>query len=132
MRIFHKAKRVVAALMVAGGLAGMSVTLAPVPAMAAVDTTSVCSGVSLTGGACNGDEKQFTTVIKLIIQIISLIAGIAAVIMIVVGGLKYITSNGDSSSTASAKNTILYAIIGLVVVALAQVIVRYVLTTASK
>jgi hypothetical protein len=44
-----------------------------------------------------------------------------------VGGLKYITSQGDPNATATAKNTILYAAIGLVVVALAQVIVRFVI-----
>ena len=47
--------------------------------------------------------------------------------MIMVGGLKYMTSQGDSANVASAKNTILYAVIGLVVVALAQVIVKFVL-----
>jgi hypothetical protein len=47
--------------------------------------------------------------------------------MIIVGGVKYITSQGESSNITAAKNTILYAVIGLVVVALAQIIVRFVL-----
>ncbi len=46
--------------------------------------------------------------------------------MIIIGGLKYITSAGESSNVTSAKNTIMYAIIGLVIVALAQFIVRFV------
>jgi hypothetical protein len=52
--------------------------------------------------------------------------------MIIIGGLKYITSSGDSNNITSAKNTILYAIIGLVVVALAQFIVKFVLGKATN
>jgi len=55
------------------------------------------------------------------------IVGIAAVIMIIVGGFRYITSGGNDASVTSAKNTILYAVIGLIVVALSQLIVRFVL-----
>lgn len=70
-------------------------------------------------------------IIKLIINIFSLVVGVVAVIMIIIGGLKYITSGGDSGNVTGAKNTILYAIIGLVVVALAQFIVRFVLSKVT-
>ena len=66
-------------------------------------------------------------IIKLVINIFSLIVGVVSVIMIIIGGLKYITSAGDSGNVQGAKNTILYAIIGLVIVVLAQVVVRFVL-----
>ncbi len=66
-------------------------------------------------------------IIKLVINIFSLVVGVVSVIMIIIGGLKYITSGGDSGNITGAKNTILYAIIGLVVVALAQVVVKFVL-----
>lgn len=62
-----------------------------------------------------------------IVNIISLIVGIAAVIMIVIGGFKFVTSGGDSNAVKSARSTIIYAIVGLIVVLLAQVIVRFVL-----
>lgn len=92
---------------------------------------AVCEGVGLTGGTdgCEepGDGPNVSSVIKTIIQLFSIVVGVVAVIMIMIGGFKYITSGGDSNSTASAKNTILYALVGLVVVALAQVIVRFVL-----
>jgi hypothetical protein len=52
--------------------------------------------------------------------------------MIIIGGLKYITSGGDSSNVTGAKNTILYAVVGLVVVAMAQFIVRFVLTKVNS
>ena len=51
--------------------------------------------------------------------------------MIMVGGFKYITSGGDSGNITGAKNTILYAVVGLVVVALAQIIVRFVLARTT-
>jgi hypothetical protein len=51
--------------------------------------------------------------------------------MIIIGGFRYITSGGDSGSVSSAKNTVLYAIVGLIIVALAQVIVRFVLSKST-
>jgi len=55
------------------------------------------------------------------------VIGFVSIIMIMIGGFRYITSAGDSNSTSAAKNTILYAVIGLVVVAMAQVIARFVI-----
>jgi hypothetical protein len=72
-------------------------------------------------------NTKVNNTITLVINIFSIVVGIVAVIMIVLGGLKYITSSGDANNITSAKNTILYAIVGLVVVALAQFIVRFVL-----
>jgi hypothetical protein len=66
-------------------------------------------------------------IIQDVINIFSLIVGVVSVIMIIIGGLKYITSGGDSGNVTGAKNTILYAVIGLVVVALSQFIVHFVL-----
>jgi hypothetical protein len=76
-------------------------------------------------------SERINDIIRLVINIFSLIVGVVSVIMIIIGGLKYIMSGGDSSNVTGAKNTILYAIIGLIVVALAQVIVRFVLERAT-
>jgi hypothetical protein len=51
--------------------------------------------------------------------------------MIIYGGFRYITSGGDSGRVGNAKNTLIYAIIGLVIVALAQLIVHFVLNQAT-
>jgi len=56
---------------------------------------------------------------------------VAAVIMIIVGGFRYITSGGDSTRVGGAKNTLIYAIVGLIIVALAQAIVHFVLNNAT-
>lgn len=111
------------------------------PSIASAQTTDttisdgLCGGsnFSVSGGTCDktASETKLNTTLKLVIDIFSLVVGVISVIMIIVGGLKYITSAGDSGNVTSAKNTILYAVIGLVVVALAQFIVRYVLSKVS-
>jgi hypothetical protein len=80
-----------------------------------------------SGCTVDGSSDKLTTIIKTVINILSVVVGVVAVVMIIFGGLKYITSGGDSSNVSSAKNTIIYAIVGLVIVALAQFIVRFVL-----
>jgi len=79
------------------------------------------------GQSAGTASERVNKTIRLVINVFSLVVGVVSVIMIIIGGLKYITSGGESSNITGAKNTILYAIIGLVVVALAQVIVKFVL-----
>lgn len=114
-----------------------SLTLAVIPlftpavALAQADITkNLQQGTCLTvDGTCpNEDPKtKVNNIISTVINIFSLVVGVVSVIMIIIGGLKYITSGGESNNVTSAKNTIMYALIGLVIVALAQIIVRFVL-----
>lgn len=112
--------------------------------------SSLCSGSNLSikpasesYNPCedrNGDGKvddadntessqgKLDNIVAQIVNVLSLIIGIIAVIAIILGGAKYITSGGDSGKVSSAKNTVIYAIVGLIIVALAQVIVRFVLS----
>jgi len=85
--------------------------------------------LSTTATECGDEnpEDAVNNIITTVINIFSLVVGVVSVIMIIIGGLKYITSGGDAGNVSGAKNTILYAVIGLVVVALSQVIVRFVL-----
>ena len=105
--------------------------LVPSVAMAATAKESICQGAGLAGGGstdCSpGTGPKVEDAISAAINLISVVVGVIAVIMIIIGGLKYIMSSGDSNNINSAKNTILYAIIGLVIVAFAQVIVKFVL-----
>lgn len=102
---------------------------APAPAATSSPTVNAaCEGIALTGADCNSTTgPSVENTIPKIINILSTIVGVIAVIMIIVGGLKYITSGGEAASITSAKHTIMYAVVGLVVVALAQVIVIFVL-----
>ena len=72
---------------------------------------------------------------KLALQVVNLfsfVVGAVAVIMIIYGGFRYITSGGGAESVGSAKKTLIYAIIGLVIVAVAQILVRFVLSTTNN
>jgi hypothetical protein len=91
-------------------------------------------GTLATTGECtktNASASSLNDLVKNIINIFSVVVGIVAVIMIIIGGFRYITSGGDSGNVTTAKNTILYAIVGLVIVALAQFIVRFVLNKST-
>lgn len=90
-----------------------------------LDTESTCEDAGITDE--NQVEDKFTEFIARFIKFVSVLIGAVAVLMIIFGGFRYITSGGDSNNVNAAKNTILYAIVGLVIVALAQVIVRFVL-----
>jgi hypothetical protein len=100
----------------------------------------LCAGSNLQftedPGQCNVAATDATTkindIIHTIVNLLSALVGVVAVIMIIVGGFRYITSGGNDTSVTSAKNTILYAIIGLVVVALAQIIVRFTLSKLTN
>ncbi|MBI2285538.1 hypothetical protein HYU82_01800 [Candidatus Saccharibacteria bacterium] len=77
-------------------------------------------------------KSDLNTFIRQVVNVISIIVGVVAVIMIIVGGFRYIASGGKAESVSGAKNTILYALIGLIIVALAQVIVRFVLKQTTS
>jgi len=107
----------------------------------AADTTSankaaVCMGINLsqdgTGNCTGGAGSQgVTNLIRIAVNVLTMVVGVAAVIMIIIGGLKYVTSSGDSANINSAKNTILYALVGLVVVVVAQLLVRFTISKAT-
>lgn len=97
-----------------------------------------CNGVSLTdttSAAPSCDKTSQNTITRLMrvaINLFSLVIGVISVIMIVISGLKYITSQGESAAIAAAKNALIYAIVGLVIVAFAQMIVRFVLAKSTQ
>jgi small-conductance mechanosensitive channel len=90
-------------------------------------TKQAREGLTAVGGG--GEKNQLRPQLKTVINVLLFIVGAVSVIMIVIGGFKYVISNGDSTAVASAKNTILYAVIGLVVALLAFAIVNFVLTS---
>jgi multisubunit Na+/H+ antiporter MnhB subunit len=76
---------------------------------------------------CGGQDLN--NVIQAIINTVIFVVGIVAVVMVILGGIKYSTSQGDSGKVKSAKDTIMYGIIGLVVAILAFAIVNFVLSS---
>ena len=75
--------------------------------------------------SCDGNDLN--TIIQMIVNAIIFIIGIVAVVMIILGGISYATSQGDPSKVKKGKDTILYGIIGLIVALLAYAIVNFVL-----
>jgi type IV secretory pathway VirB2 component (pilin) len=76
--------------------------------------------------------NDISDILRMVISILSFVAGVVSVIMIIIAGFKYITSSGDSSNVQSAKNTLIYAVVGIVIAILAQVIVRFVVNSADN
>jgi hypothetical protein len=76
----------------------------------------------------NGSGLSLTQIIGTSINILAWIIGVVAVIMVIFGGFRFVTSTGDSNSVASARSTIVYALIGLMVAVFAQIILHFVLT----
>lgn len=129
------------------GIVAVVALMAPValPSLAFAETqddinSSLCTGTNLsldTSAPCDAQTEGQTATTRIngllttIINIFSIIVGIVAVFMIIFGGLKYVTSGGDSGNVSSAKNTIIFALVGLVIVALAQFVVKYVLGKAA-
>lgn len=117
-------------MMVALGIVGVAlfVPVATVHAAGADVLTESCrtnpsSALCTRSQALFGPNSLWTKIINTLIFVI----GAIAVVMIVIGGLRYTISGGDSSQVNGAKNTILYAVVGLVIALLSYGIVNFVL-----
>ncbi len=141
--MFKNIRNLVVGLLSATTLVAVPIAVPAIASAAASTDIQNClaqgTNLDATGGGntcSNSDTSAGTTginnIIKTVINIFSLVVGVVAVIMIIVGGFRYITSGGDSNNVSGAKNTIIYAIIGLVVVALAQFIVQFVLNKVTN
>ena len=94
------------------------------PSVSALDPGGeIQKGIDGAGGA---GQKPLNVRIKEIVNVLLFILGIISVIVIVIGGIRYTTSGGDSSQVTGAKNTVLYAVVGLIVAILAYAIVNFV------
>ena len=100
------------------------------------DTSSdICSNANVdpdilaASGCGTSGISTLPDVIVNILNAIILVSGLVAVIFIIIGGIQYMTSTGEPSKTKKAKDTILYACIGLVICVLAFAIVNWVIGT---
>lgn len=111
-------------------LAAIFTPVALVPAVGAACDPSAgiqggveCSNTGNTPDTLFGQDSIFTTVVNVLLFVI----GAISVVMLIIGGIRYTVSAGDSGNVTAAKNTILYAIVGLVIAFLAFAIVNWVL-----
>ena len=111
-------------VLVLGVIAGFMLT-------GAVDVSALTLQEGAEAARCDGCPADLfgdTGVFKQVTNTILYIVGIVAVIMLIIGGIKYVISGGDSKKVTDAKNTVLYAIIGLVIAFLAFAIVNFVIS----
>jgi len=124
------------AMTVAFGFSAFSlaaVTVAPSTALAAdCNTFNIANGADCaapTGAKADlfGNGGIFNTIANTLIFLV----GAIAVLFLIIGGLRYVVSNGEAKNVEAAKNTILYAIIGIVVAILAYAAVKFVITSLA-
>lgn len=103
------------------------------PSVNAADCGSPTDGIQAGINCAEGNEvprNLFTgedSIFKTIVNVLLFLIGAISVIMLIYGGIRYTTSGGNSANVTAAKNTILYAIIGLIIAFLAFAIVNFVL-----
>ncbi len=103
----------------------MALVVFPVAAQIQPISGSECGefGIPCSG---NDDTSSMIYYLSTIINIFLGLAGLIAAIFLIMGGIRYITSRGEEEETKKAKNTILFAIIGLIIIGLSAVIVNFV------
>jgi len=123
--------KILAVILAAFGLMAMPAAVSAVSIGSALtcgtNLNSATSGCTAPSASTTGGVS---TLINEVITVFSWIVGSVSIIMIIYGGFRYVTSGGNDAGVSGAKNTIIYALIGLVIVALAQVIVHFVLAKA--
>ena len=80
----------------------------------------------------NGCDQGQTPIFRIVTNVLLFIIGAISVIMLIIGGFRYVTSQGDQTQVQSAKNTILYSIVGIVVAILAYAAVNFVISSFVK
>jgi len=113
-------------------LAGVLMVPVFVGPLASADPTgaaisSVCDSITNGTGCTASGASPVTSIIRLVLITLSVLIGFVAVIMVIVNGFRFVTSGGDAGKVKAARSGIIYALIGLAVAALAQVMVHFVL-----
>lgn len=121
MNITSKITRTITALIVAAFIG-----LVPATTTLALDTgAGACDGNNSAPCEASGDD--IAALLGNVISLLLFIAGAAAVLVIVIGGIRYITSDGDPNAASKAKNTIIFALVGLVITIMSYSIVNFVI-----
>jgi len=126
-----------AAIIVPAIALGIGLFAQPVPAHAAFDQGLSDGANSAQGKDQQGDAASLFGeggqggIFRTITNVLLFLIGAISVIMLIVGGIRYVVSGGDSTAVQNAKNTILYAIVGVVVAILAYAVVNFVIGSFS-
>lgn len=119
-------KKILKLMVVAGVLIGLGGTILSAVDVNAVNVFDSCAGNN-TSAVCKATSTDnASNMIQIVINTLLFVLGIIAVIMIVIGGIRYTTSGGDPSGLKTARDTIIYSVVGLVVAIMAYAIVNFV------
>jgi hypothetical protein len=135
--MIKRLKVLIASLLLAGAV------LVPAQGALAFDFFKSCSEVNSAGSSVCQDKNQTQNatdnsiygpngIITKIANIVAIIVGIAAVVVIIVAGIQYMLSTGDPTKVNNAKNAIIYAVIGLVIAVVARSLVLFIIGRISK
>ncbi len=131
----NKLKKLISSALMVPALALGFGVFAAVPAHAVFDM-----GLQDGANAAQGKDQQGDAaslfgeggqggIFRTITNVMLFIIGAISVIMLIIGGIRYVVSGGDSTKVQEAKNTILYAIVGVVVAILAYAVVNFVISS---
>lgn len=122
-RILSTVMIVTSFMIVSGSIA----SVVNVPSVHADTVSDIRSGVTGVGGTgAKNQGQRIGQIVRIVVNILLFLIGAFAVIMIVIAGFRLVAANGDSNTVSSAKNTILYAVIGLIVAFLAYALVNFI------
>jgi hypothetical protein len=113
-------------------LAIIALATITVPTAFAFDGTITSGAEAARGTDQTADLFGSSGVFKTITNVLLYILGAISVIMIIIGGLRYVISGGNSTNVTAAKNTILYAIVGVIIAILSYAIINFVLGTFTS
>lgn len=94
----------------------------------AVANSTTCQEVGATQSTSNNQLYGPDGLLTRVASIITYLGGIAAVIMIILSGFTFMTGSSDPNTLAAAKKTLLYAVVGLIVIVIPGTIIRFVLS----
>lgn len=110
-------------------MAALVLTVTIAPAVGAFNGTIQGGADSARGTDQTANLFGNSGVFRTITNVLLFILGAVSVIMIIIGGLRYVISGGNSTAVTAAKNTILYAIVGVIIALLAYAIINFVLNS---
>lgn len=125
--MFKKLFARLSSLLALGIFVGVFTLSTPITASAApVDVLEKCDSQSRVCADRNDNKNTLPALLRNIINLLLTVIGIIAVIMIIIGGIRYTTSGGDAGETKTARDTLIYAVVGLVIAIMSFALVNFV------
>lgn len=128
LHAFFSTSIIFGAMIATGGM----VSVLSATSVSADTTSKIKQGVTDSGAKSTDNTQGLLSTIKIVVNILLFIIGAIAVIMIIIAGFRMVTANGDSGTISQARNTVLYAVIGIIVAFMAFAIVNFVASQLEK